>query len=101
MGKIQPVLRPPLAIPGTREQPVDEPFVSVGPRVGQKRGDFFGSGGQAGQVIGHAADQGDPISLRRVGKLGAFQLGQDEPVDRVLDPVATSRTEGGSDLSRG
>ena len=46
--------------------------------------------GKPGQVIGHAANQRDPIGLRRMGNLGDFQVGQDEPVDRVPGPPRLS-----------
>ena len=87
MGQVEPVLGPPLAVPGAGEQPVDQPLVRIrrSGRPGTRRLPRDGAAGRSGQ--GHAADQSDPISLRGVGKLGAFELGQDEPVDRVLDPA--------------
>ena len=46
---------------------------------------------QAGQVERHAADQREPVGLRRRREPLRLQLGQDERVDRVLDPVRVSR----------
>ena len=36
MGKVKPVLRPPLAVLRTGKQPVDHPLVCLGPLVGQE-----------------------------------------------------------------
>ena len=69
MGQVHPVPRPPLAVVGAGEQPVDEPFVGVGGGVGQEGVDLLGRRREADQVEGEPADQGPAVGLG-----GRFEL---------------------------
>ncbi len=65
---IEPVPRPPLAIPRRGEQLVDQIAVGLLARAGLAAGcekgvDLLGRWGQADQIKGHAADQGSRIGL--------------------------------------
>ena len=105
--EVEPVARPFLAIVGTREQTIDEAFVSIGRWIFHERVDLFGRGRKAGQVVGRAADERFAARLRRGMKSGArscslagslaasLDWGQDEPIDVVAAPRAvTNRRRG-------
>ena len=83
---VEPMPPPLFAIMRRGKQPIDEPLVSVGRIVGEKRGDLLGRRRQAQQIVGRAADEGPLVGrLRGVHPLGG-QLGKDESVDRIASP---------------
>ena len=82
-GQVQPGPRPPLAVAGRGEQPVDQPVVGVRPRVGGERVGLRGRGRQPGQVQRHAADQRVPVRRRRRGEAATPEGVADEGVQRI------------------
>ena len=100
MGQVQPVLAPSLAVMGTRQQAIDEPFVGVRPAIAEEVGDVLGRRRQSGEVIGDATDQRNAVGLGGGRPAEFLQGGQDEPVDRVaypsgfLDPRRLDRLHG-------
>ena len=81
------MLRPSLAVARRSEKSVDYFDVGVGRRIGEKRGLLGWSGRQAGEVEGHAAQERAFIGARIGLELGGGELGENEVVDRVLEPV--------------
>ena len=94
MGEVQPVLGPALAVMRAFQEPVHQPLIGVAPRVFQEGGNLSGRGRQTGQVVRHAADQGDLVGLRPMRKLDALHLGQGEPVDRIANPAHLANRRG-------
>ena len=72
--QVEPEDRHPLAIMRRGQQPVNQPFVSVGTIVAVERVDFL-RGGQPSQVETEPANQRGPVGLR-----GRLQAPTDEPV---------------------
>ena len=83
---VEPRDRHPLAVVGRTEQAIDSPFVCVRRGVVKERRNFAGRGRQAYQIERHAAQQGCLVGLPLRRQSGAFQVGQDEIVDRVAAP---------------
>ena len=79
---VEPVLRPALAVAGAGEQPVDQPLVGVGRRVGDERVDLLGRGRQAGQVERDPADHSARLAAGRASS-PSLRVRQDEGVDGV------------------
>ena len=65
-GQVEPVLRPPLAVLGAGEQPIDEPFVGAGSLVVKKAFLELQRRRQAGQVEAQTAHERGSVRLRRV-----------------------------------
>src|SRR5688572_10189618 len=68
------------------EEAVDELLVGVGGLVGEEGAGFFGGGGEAGEVVGEAADEDFVWGFGGVGDVALFELGEDELVDGGADP---------------
>ena len=66
--EVEPVGRHPLPIPRTCQQPVEQPLIGLGARVGKERVDLIDRGGQARQIKRHAANQGGLVGLRLKGQ---------------------------------
>jgi len=88
MGEVEPVPRPLLAVMRRIKQAVHHALIGIGTLVVQERRGLFKSGGQAGEIETHPAEQ-----RRRSGRRGrrnalAFQTGENEPVDCIGRPGA-------------
>ena len=81
--KIEPVLRPMLALGWRGQQAVDEIFVGARRCVLEKRLHFGGSRRQAGEVEGQPTNQGASIGLGREGKFVRTQLGGDQGINGI------------------
>ena len=81
-----------LAVPRTREQPVDDALIGAGRGVGEKGLHLGGRGRQPREVEGDAADQRGPV---RFG--GRGQIFPDEPrADEGVDGIRRRRGHGGT-----
>ena len=89
-----------LAVVRRLQQRVDALFVRVGRAVGEKGVDLGGRRRQARQVVGHAAQQRRLVGLGRRLQPFALQAREDEPIDRVPDPVVLARPAGSSGRDR-
>ena len=85
-GDVEPVPAPALAIARRRQQPLDHPFVGVGPLVGEERVDLGRGRRQAGQVERDPPQQLPPAGGGDRGQPLRLESGQDEPVDRTAHP---------------
>ena len=99
--EIEPLHGHALAVMRRVEQTIDLLLVGVGRLVGEERRDLFGSGRQAGEVEGDAAEQGDAVGFGRGLQAFGFEPGEDEVVDRIRDPRGVlHRRHGGPDRAR-
>jgi hypothetical protein len=87
MSQVEPVLPPALAVTRAGQQSIDHALERVGPAVGEEGIDFLWGRGKAGEVKSNTADQGCALGLGRMRNAQLFELGQDEPVDRVAHPA--------------
>ena len=85
-GHIEPVPPPALAVAGAGQEPIDDLGEGVGIEVGLERRDLLRRGRQAGEVERRATDQGPLVGLRSRAHPLPFEAGEDEGVDRRLDP---------------
>lgn len=60
---VDPVLGPALAVARGGQETVYYLFIGVGRSVGEEGGDFFGSGGEACEIVGDAADEGAGVGF--------------------------------------
>ena len=85
-GHVQPVTAPALAIMGRGEQAIDQPGEGVGRCVTDEMVHFLRRWRQAEQIERGSANQCAASGPRRGRKLGVFQPGQHEAVERRLAP---------------
>ena len=85
-GDVEPVSAPALAVARRRQEPLDHPFVGVGPLVGEERVDLGRGRRQAGQVERDPSQQLPPAGGGDRGQPLRLEPGQDEPVDRAAHP---------------
>ena len=85
-GGIQPVTRLMLAVTGRVEQPVHQPLIGLGLRVGQERVHLLRCWRQTGQIEGRPPDQRGFISFG--GRLQSLflQTRQDEVINLIARP---------------
>ena len=94
-GDVQPVAAPSLSVVGRGEKPVDDLGEGLGRLVGEVRGDLFGRGREADEVVRRAAEEGELVRRRREGQAPLLELREEEGVDRALDePARLHRGEG-------
>ena len=84
--QVEPGHRHPLAIMGRGQEPVDHLLVCVGGGIGLEGVDLLGRRRQADQVEAESADQGPTVGLGRGLDAPGLERGEDEGVDRILDP---------------
>ena len=85
-GQIEPDRRHAFPIPGRSQEPVDDPLVRAGRRVGEEGVQFIQGRRQPGQVQGHSAQ--DPALFRgrrRIQSFG-FQAVEDEAIQILPGP---------------
>lgn len=91
---IEPLLRPAFAIALAGHEAVEEAFVGFGAFVFQEGGDFVGSGREAGEIKGCAADEGALGDGLRLGWLeeidGVLAGGDLDFFGRLEGPIVTS-----------
>ena len=85
--EIEPVHRHPLAEVGRRQQPTHDLLVRIRRLVGDERIDLFRRRRQTDEIERQSANESPPIGLGRRGATPSFsRAGEEEAVDRVLDP---------------
>ena len=88
---VEPVAAPLFAVVRRGQQTVDDFLPGVGRFVGEEGVDLFGSGRQAGEVEGDAADERGAVGGRRGFQSGFLESGQQEGVDGRLRPGFVGR----------
>ena len=86
-GGVEPVEGHPLAVVRRGQQAIDQLFVGIGTRVGQKGIDLGRRRRQAGQVERQPADQRCLVRLGRRLQSLALEPGQNEAIDRISRPA--------------
>src|SRR5207244_4034648 len=86
MNGVEPMPGPALTVPRRSQQTIDDRGKGVGRFVVEERAYFLGCGRQAGQIEGDAPQEIALVrALRRMHPF-AFELGQNEKVDRRFLP---------------
>ena len=93
-GEVHPVGGHPLAIARAGEQPVEQPFVGLGRRVGHEGLDLRRRGRQAGEVEAGPADERGPIRLGLQRESAIRQPGRYEPVEWLARGIRVCRQLG-------
>ena len=83
---VEPVTAPALAIARRAEQPIHHPGERFGRLVGKKICDLTRRGGQAGQIVGRATNQGPFVRLPGGRQPPGLEFCQHECVDRIVPP---------------
>ena len=86
--RVQPVLRPALAIARRRKQPIHQMLVCLRITVPFKRFDFGQRRWQAMQIIEHTTNERAPVRLRRRCQLPLREPRPDESIHGLLDHPA-------------
>ena len=79
---------PALAEMRRRQQPIDEPLVSIGSGIGDKTADLVDRRQKPDEIQPDAANQCSAIGFGGWFESSPFELRQNEPVDFVSNPAA-------------
>ena len=89
--QVEPVAPPALAEVGRGEQAIDQPFVSVGRRVGKEGGLLVRRRRQAHEVEIDPTQQRRAVGFGRIGQPGGFEPLEQEGVERVSHRAGLAR----------